>query len=668
MEQSLTKDLEKLPEIEYCGRRGQECSFIHFLNLVWQPVLRYVEHLGAGEQVAWTKALQIHHDALVREMKGIVLVASAPLPVNEWIAFIKNTLFEKVGVDVPIRLISEVVSLIAPLQVEPTPANALHLLRSSLCTKLVGASLAAQVNRMILAEVSELPAPLLSQQEMSLGIKADLVATLERLHCKRDDEDDTSPRPAKRLRRDEQSIKDLMKSKTQQALFALENKLCISRTFDTICHANSLVEDIRRASSHKSGDLEAPHLEDVLVGRKALMPHIILLDGAMDRCSSELLFAHRETGSFAGVALATDESPPTQPRFRGLRFQITVMYIGTFAPLSEWESSSAPPISGRCMLGDIVHCPGKKGIDVSRILEKQLARVGLNCYDVVSCTGDGGGENEGSQGVHAYFENLSPGYVRRRCLPHIAWRTADMAIRASSLDYKNLAAYLVEGITWTRLREIATRDPRDGGLQLFRDGSRPCKDIFGCSPAAIITTRPETDLNFLKLLKGKEHTLHKLATRDLEQRTTLGAETTRAIQNLGDIDQRICRAVLCEILQKCMFLWYWNAKHSKVATECSWDELLAKASSTILALEISQEVLERFSYSAEEVEAMDPRPETWVEFAVLSVVGEQSLVPERLRGALDFHRRVTDAASAHLSLLADNIQKSLAGSQAVVSR
>ena len=43
--------------------------------------------------------------------------------------------------------------------------------------------------------------------------------------------------------------------------------------------------------------------------------------------------------------------------------------------------------------------------------------------DVTGGTGDGGGENEAHQGLHAYFENFNPGYVRRRCIPHIFWWT-----------------------------------------------------------------------------------------------------------------------------------------------------------------------------------------------------------------------------------------------------
>ena len=46
--------------------------------------------------------------------------------------------------------------------------------------------------------------------------------------------------------------------------------------------------------------------------------------------------------------------------------------------------------------------------------------------------------------------------------------------------------------------------------------------------------RPATDLEFLKFLEGKEHHLHTLATKDLEQQT-LKAETREAILELGNI-------------------------------------------------------------------------------------------------------------------------------------
>ena len=321
---------------------------------------------------------------------------------------------------------------------------------------------------------------------------------------------------------------------------------------------------------------------------------MLFLDGAVDRATSEHLMNARDAGTLAGVALATDESPPSQPRFRGLRFQITVIYAGAFKNLRDWSTCDDPPILKTSLLADICHCPGKKGVDVSRVIEKQLGRVGLNGFDVVSGTGDGGGENEGSQGVHAYFENLCPGYVRRRCLPHIAWRTCDVAIRASGLNYRALAAYMTEGITWTRLRELATRAVADGGLGLFREGSAACKEMFGKAPGAIVETRPETDLQFLKTLCGKEHLLHRLATWDLEQRT-LSADTRAAVLSLGDIKLRIFRRILQEILERCMFLLYWTSKHESITAETTWDELLQRAVALILSLEIKPDVVARLS-------------------------------------------------------------------------
>ena len=135
-----------------------------------------------------------------------------------------------------------------------------------------------------------------------------------------------------------------------------------------------------------------------------------------------------------------------------------------------------------------------------------------------------------------------------------------MTLGVSGLDYKALVAYLCEGVIWSRLREVASKDLAHGGIGLFRDTSHQCKDLFGNSPSAIIGTRPETYLKFLKLLEGKEHLLHKLAVRDLEQRS-LGVETRAAILNIGGIKNRICRRVLQDIVEKCMFLLYFNQKH-----------------------------------------------------------------------------------------------------------
>ena len=132
-------------------------SFAHFLNLLWQPVIQHIEAISSDRSASEPKGLQNNKAALIAEMSGIVPRAEEPMPFDEWVQFIRDTLMRLLHLDVPVRLIAQVTSVVAPLDLYTTPANAMHLLRSSLCSKLVGPALAVQVSRMILAEVAELP-------------------------------------------------------------------------------------------------------------------------------------------------------------------------------------------------------------------------------------------------------------------------------------------------------------------------------------------------------------------------------------------------------------------------------------------------------------------------------------------------------------------------------
>ena len=123
---------------------------------------------------------------------------------------------------------------------------------------------------------------------------------------------------------------------------------------------------------------------------------MVVLDMAMDSLLKEELQEMRDAdpGAF-GVALATDESPPSQRRFCGYRFQVTVVYVPAWLPEEKWGRPQTPPLAVRSRLLDIRHCPSKDGAGVMKVLDKQLARVGLSRYDVVAMTGDGGAQNEG---------------------------------------------------------------------------------------------------------------------------------------------------------------------------------------------------------------------------------------------------------------------------------
>ena len=620
-------------------------SFEHLLNMVWLPVLQYFEALATGDNVEWTSGHEKNNAAVLLEMQGIVMGTGEVLTMDAWVAFVKATLLRLVDVEPPSILVEHVAKHLVPLNVLPTRANAVHLLRSSLAAKLVGPTLAKQVNRKLLSEISESTIPLLSAAELSTGVKKDHVDLLAKPYIV--DDEDHQARSAKRFRRDNSSRAMHLSDKTSQVLWALDNKVKLWKAKDTLDTSLQLYQSLQE------GD-PVSFAEDLFDGKKALRQHLMYLDGALDRQRADIIYNLREKGRFAGVAIATDESPPRAPRFRGLRFQITVLYLGTFAPLDSWDTSEDPPLMVTSMLGDIMHCPGKQGADISRVLDRQLARVGLNAFDVVAGTGDGGGENEGQLGIHAHFEALSPGYVRHRCLPHMAWRTADMAIKESLLDYKALASYFTEGSTWNRLKVIATSSRAEGGLGLFADGSRACQDIFSRRPSAIIDTRPDSDLQFLKLLKGKEHVFFDLAVRDLNQRD-LGPKTRTAVMSLGDIEQRINRTLLAELIERCFFLLHYNqSEHTRIASGTSWDLLVSQASHKVLDLNLTEQVIRRLGSSPEEVAAMDRQPRTWVELAVFRVLRDWGLVDTRLPTALDFCRRVSGKAAAHLALLGDN--------------
>jgi hypothetical protein len=116
-----------------------------------------------------------------------------------------------------------------------------------------------------------------------------------------------------------------MHAKTAQALFMLKNRVAGNRVAATVADAADLLCTLAPTSCSSSSS--ASGLLDEMRHRTTLTKRLLLLDGAVDRCTSERLLSLREEGRCAGVALVSDESPPSQPRLRGLRFQITV-FIG----------------------------------------------------------------------------------------------------------------------------------------------------------------------------------------------------------------------------------------------------------------------------------------------------------------------------------------------------
>ena len=137
-------------------------------------------------------------------MEGIATSPDETMDMDAWVEYIQHTLLRILEVHVPSRLILQVVASIVPLSLQPTAASALHLLRSSLCSKLVGPAMATQANRKILARISEVPVKMCAEQDLNLNIRRDLIALLEERHCvgEPDAQEDIDSRPLKNMRKD----------------------------------------------------------------------------------------------------------------------------------------------------------------------------------------------------------------------------------------------------------------------------------------------------------------------------------------------------------------------------------------------------------------------------------------------------------------------------------
>ena len=75
---------------------------------------------------------------------------------------------------------------------------------------------------------------------------------------------------------------------------------------------------------------------DHVVSRFTIKRHLLVSDLALDEYSKQQLQATRGKRWF-GFSTATDESPPEAPRYSGLRFQITYVYVLFFEDVSSWE-------------------------------------------------------------------------------------------------------------------------------------------------------------------------------------------------------------------------------------------------------------------------------------------------------------------------------------------
>ena len=477
------------------------------------------------------------------------------------------------GVELQQRRLEHVVVLAVNAGLPTTALGPYFLLMSrAAMAPLIGISLHEELVRRLLAFASGATAPE-PFEHLESGIKRELVQrledALEPFHIAGEEEEEEFVTPIKKSRTKE-SLDTFRATLTEQVRQFIKNNTPISRQVETIVDASLLIQQ----ATGRDDASETLHLEEKLGGRKAMATHLMHVDSALDGFLGSYFLDQRKTHlDMFGIGLATDESPPSQARFGGMRFQVTTVYWPEWEPETRWDASLTPPLVVCSRLLDIVNCPGKDGRAVMAILDKQLERVGLSRLDVVCGVGDGGGENEARfNGIHATLEESVPGYVRRRCLGHLAWRVADacLSVMPGYARIRKLCEYLGDGCTWQRLQSLATTGVLEGGLGLCTMGSREHKRVFGRAPGSIVEGRPESDLNFLRFLRGREHALHLVTKEDLARRPNLAQATHDAVPLLGDHEGRAMRQVCAEVLHRALYLHWWVNKHGRIAETTRW--------------------------------------------------------------------------------------------------
>ena len=355
-------------------------------------------------------------------------------------------------------------------------------------------------------------------------------------------------------------------------------------------------------------DLAMDDLLEDLPSRWALCRTVPLLDAALDERFAKMI-ADKRGVSFEGCGFITDGATPEPGKWCGLTFQITIVIAIFIPPVDEWgepQYDKRPPHSIGRRLCDLCSVPNKKGVTLAEeILPKQLSRLGLSIADAISGTTDGGGENEGVDGVHSIFERYNASYVRRRGLEHVSWNVCGAGLAAIPelvRKYRALQSYLSERGTWKRLQDIATLPQPDGTDPMMEELSHDFQRAFCPQPPHAADTRNEqTDKEFLVWLgsPGRENILVRCVRIDVEQRGVAGS--LEALATMESNLERAQRAIVAELLIRGLYLHRFSNDHEHIALRTTPEALTEKAASLISESAPSQEFLDRIGVTLDSV-------------------------------------------------------------------
>ena len=80
------------------------CAQFHLLNLLWLPVVKYIESLSLNLDEPEPK---VHQELLLLEMEGIIASPEEVLSTDAWVEYLQDTIRTSVSLEVPSRLIKK---------------------------------------------------------------------------------------------------------------------------------------------------------------------------------------------------------------------------------------------------------------------------------------------------------------------------------------------------------------------------------------------------------------------------------------------------------------------------------------------------------------------------------------------------------------------------------
>jgi len=365
--QSLAAWLQGLscPAVFGSGRSVDHAryTFHHFIEYVLRVL---AEHLGStlgasgasDEAPAWSAVHVAAVALLEHEIEGVVADHKAGMTFEDWSAFLRSECRKWVPLAPSADFVRDVLGRFVPFVYPPTRTMALVILATPPFTDLfLGQHCGGQARRQAIATLADMPVHGPPPGSPTAGVAADLAAALHRewrakQQLPRVRERGAPPSSSKKMSRTSANIREMLAEKTKQLRFAIVNRIPWDRVPQTLADAAALV------LGDENDDKLRAFMEDLSVSRWTLMRHLLILDVALEKQIARDIEQRRDAGTFLGVCLATDESPPEEPRFAGVRLQVTRFYIAFLEDPVGWESAREPPIKTLKVLAGIVHCPG----------------------------------------------------------------------------------------------------------------------------------------------------------------------------------------------------------------------------------------------------------------------------------------------------------------------